>query len=756
MAKRTKKKARQSRKLAAPTSPKPTADNSEYWLSRASRELECGREQKATEYLARAWPSAEAVDRAARMRWLIRHWPRRAVDEMASGGADVDAVTDAILMLDDETIEAFAALDEFDASWRNDARALRHAAERVAAGDDVAARAALRTIGLRSPFRDGRLFVRGLIALYAKADDEAIGAFQRLVDGAAYGRTARALLDRLGVDDAGADDEANAKVRQVFAAPTGGVREIAKLLGERRTNAALRVVADRMPNLPPELRAALHADLPGALLAAGVEASGALTRLRKAIAAPPDDPRRTRQVALTAEKARVLYIAIDEWHQYADELAADRRSWSSTQRPLAAAAVEHHIAALVTEEAEADERHDRPYYGYFSPQRRQISAERAHAVEHLERAVKLDPACVDYWHALIEATRQARDKPALGRAHERFAKRFPDHPDALTAAAEAASKRKAFDKGLRYARRAAELQPLSRLARDLEASMLSGKARKKFAEGVFDVARRLAAEAVAVPHQTPAHLRSTSAIAGAIEAALVDVDAAIAERKAAVDAFGACPWGWTLDYMRALDDLPVGEGSRRRGGHRPSLLRYEPALAPVSPPTRQTLTALISDADEATESDPPESLHHAIGQLVGAAIEAGGAQLDDPDVIERALELVKFDGRIVYPFAKRANERWPKRAEIAIARYRAALELKLPVDAFTTADADLRRAFEAARPAEPSDEPDWFAENPYHRVRRLIVALRDAVKRHVRQVHRKPKKATQSRTTRAAQATKPE
>ena len=82
-------------------------------------------------------------------------------------------------------------------------RAILQAFVSYEAGNDEAARAALQTIGLKSPFQDWKLLIRGLMA-YAIGDDaRAVENWQRLTTGRLPARLAalRPQLQAIGVSD---------------------------------------------------------------------------------------------------------------------------------------------------------------------------------------------------------------------------------------------------------------------------------------------------------------------------------------------------------------------------------------------------------------------------------------------------------------------------------------------------------------------------------------------------------------------------
>ncbi|MCB1000804.1 MAG: hypothetical protein KDB40_16030 [Acidimicrobiales bacterium] len=277
-----------------------------------------------------------------------------------------------------------------------------------------------------------------------------------------------------------------------------------------------------------------------------------------------------------------------------------------------------------------------------------------------------------------------------------------DGAAALRRAAEACGDRKSWDKGLRYVRRAAELQPHDRELDALQARLLAGKARKKAKAGKDDAARALFAEARATPHLPSDVALDLAAQEAVFELRAGRVEAAEAVRDAAL-AVDPRPWLWLayadLAYLQAS-----GKTLRR--------LFFDPRFpyfleATTTPPTTEDFEAvlLLWQARRAKESRDM-----VLRRVLDHAAVTATPTLSSARFVRLALEAVGSPEPCL-ALALQGLALDPTDVEFVIARYDMALVLKLPADAFATADDDLRPHLgsnELDATGKPVFGPGWW------------------------------------------------
>lgn len=282
------------------------------------------------------------------------------------------------------------------------------------AGDPDAARAALEPVGLRSPFLEWKVLLRGLLAHAAGDDPRAAEAFARLDPARLPARLAaplRAALDpafkaSLAPADAAALLDRH---RELTASPAAAkLRAVAaELARDKPLGPAFRAAEAALPHLKrvaPDLLPRLAAGFYHALAARGEP--GDLPRYRKLFGPPPDDPHFHKLLALVAEQVGDPPGVHAHWQKYDAWLATHPPGWPADLLARARAEVWLRLGANAAAAAED------PDPGPFGSPRR-------------KRAVVLDPPAADCYR---QAAGLAPDWPAA--AHKLF--------DALAAEGEPA------------------------------------------------------------------------------------------------------------------------------------------------------------------------------------------------------------------------------------------------------------------------------------------------------------------------------
>ena len=346
------------------------------------------------------------------------------------------------------------------------------------AGREDAARAALEPIGLRSPFLEWKVLLRGLLAHAAGDDARATENFQRLDSSRVPARLAAALRS------------------PTLTAPplVSGLRAIARELGRDRSMVpafrAVEAVLPEMHRAAPDLVPRLANCIYFALLKQGQPDD--LPRYRKHFGNPPNDPTFSNLQAQIGELIGNFEQAHAHWRKFDDWLATGPAGWSGALLTRARAGV----WVRMGENAETVDQRRRavPEDDGWGPPRRKPKALDPSAVACFRRGVELAPDWATAAHSLFESLIEAK-KPAEAEAAARdFLKRDPNYLPALVALAELIQKQGRAAEAVELWTRALALNPLDRLTRFRTACAVLASARRALTNGAD-------AEAVLTPHK---------------------------------------------------------------------------------------------------------------------------------------------------------------------------------------------------------------------------------------------------------------
>jgi hypothetical protein len=359
------------------------------------------------------------------------------------------------------------------------------------AGDEAGAREALEPIGLRSPFLEWKVLLRGLLA-YAAADDaRAAENFARLDAARLPARLAAPL--RFVVDpafkQAQPPDSATAlaaRLRKLTpSAAVDHLRAIARELGRdkpltpafKAAEAVVPLLKSFAPDLVPRLANCLY----HAVVNQGQPDD--LAKFRRVFGTPPDDPNFHRLQAMIGEQIDDPAGTHAHWLKYEAWLAAHPPGWPPAVADRARAEVWNHLGANARKALAASEQDDFEL-GFFAPPRRKKPkpldppAEVCYA-----KAAALAPDSADaarrLFEALVEANRPA-DAEAAVRA---FLGRKPDSSFALTALAGLLRSQGRAAEASELWLRALPLNPLDKATRFQAASGVLALARATLAKG---------------------------------------------------------------------------------------------------------------------------------------------------------------------------------------------------------------------------------------------------------------------------------
>jgi tetratricopeptide (TPR) repeat protein len=181
---------------------------------------------------------------------------------------------------------------------------------------------------------------------------------------------------------------------------------------------------------------------------------------------PPFEAHRLK--ALRAERDHDFSRALLDWRACVDLLSQDATNPDSR---LMAALVLRHMAQL-------SEREEPDWY------------EPPNTASYLEESLRFDPDDRDTYLQLAKLHRQAGDDKEYHQWVERAVKQFPDDPQVLLAAVETATARKAYKKAAGFATRVLELDPINSKARNILINSYLAHARKQILAGKYALAEK--------------------------------------------------------------------------------------------------------------------------------------------------------------------------------------------------------------------------------------------------------------------------
>lgn len=358
------------------------------------------------------------------------------------------------------------------------------------AGDEAGAREALEPIGLRSPFLEWKVLLRGLMAYAASDDARAAENFARLDPSRLPARLAAPL--RFAVDPAFKQAQPtesaaalSARLRKLTPSPAvEHLRAIARELGrDKPLTPAFRAAELAVPHLrsfAPDLVPRLANCLYHAVVSQGQPED--LAKYRRLFGSPPDDPNFHKLQAMIGEQIGDPAGTHAHWLKYEAWLATRPPGWPAAVADRARAEVWTHLGVNADKAADADEE---PELGFFAPPRRKKPPKPLDppAAACFTKAAELAPDSPDaarrVFEALVEAGRPA-DAEAAARA---YLARKPDDAFALVALGSLIRTQGRAAEAAEVLLRALPLNPLDRATRIQASTALVAEARAALAGG---------------------------------------------------------------------------------------------------------------------------------------------------------------------------------------------------------------------------------------------------------------------------------
>lgn len=391
-----------------------------------------------------------------------------------------------------------AAKSTLPAELRPQFDAVLQAFQHSEAGQDEEARAALQHIGLQSPFLEWRVFLRGLLAYYAKDDARAMENWQRLDPQRLPAKLAAPL--RYGIDAAfraAQPPTAQNYLRQLLdkAQSSGvvpGLRNLQAMLGRdgklaaafRQVEGLLPALRQEVPGLVPRLAACFR----WAIIDNGQPED--IDRFQRVFGAPPDDPRLNRLAALALEHRGLFEQANSHWDAFEKDVAAHPAAWPGDQARHVRALVLAHMGNKAMKVAEDEI----PDFLPFGPRRKKKAKpkqtqKQTLPEDYLRRSLELAPEVLATHEALFQYHQAEGQTQKAIAAGKRLLEHFPDHAATLKSLALLMLQEKQVDEAQSYFERALHVNPLDVELRLSLVGVHARKARALTLEKKFDEAR---------------------------------------------------------------------------------------------------------------------------------------------------------------------------------------------------------------------------------------------------------------------------
>ncbi len=293
------------------------------------------------------------------------------------------------------------------------------------AGQDDEARATLQAIGLRSPFLEWRVLLRGLQAYYVRDDARALENWQRLAADRLPARLAAPF--RFVIDPefrAAQPPETQAALQRQLDRAEGGagllpqLRQVRAALANPDTLAvAFRHAEALLPALRREAPAMVDR-LASCFYWAAVDTGPEdVTRYKRVFGRPAADPNFFRLEALANERAANPEEAHKFWQKYEKEIADDPRAWPAGQAGRVRALIWLRMGRNAAAVPDLEETARLPAYLRNHPDRPRPL--KPSAEECYRRCLELAPDLLEAHEALVQLHRRARRNDKAEKAARR-------------------------------------------------------------------------------------------------------------------------------------------------------------------------------------------------------------------------------------------------------------------------------------------------------------------------------------------------
>jgi tetratricopeptide (TPR) repeat protein len=452
--------------------------------------------------------AANVLEAASHLDGTTPAWLERLAEEMALCGeakralALIDKFPDSPMANRLFAYAVDAALQQDSAgraalppALRDDFDRIVLAFGQVESGQDEAARQTLQGVGLRSPFLEWKLLLRGLQAYWQNDDVRALENWQRLTPQRLPARLAAPF--RFHIDSAfrTAQTPATQNTLQkqidrmqgsalltqlrILQATLADKNKMATAL--RQAEALLPMLRQEAPHLLPRLAACFYWHI----LETGPDD---VLRYQRVFGSPPDDPHFHRLQALGYEKADELDEAHRFWQQYEQEIAAHPEKWPGDQANHARALIWQRMGQNAASVPELPRKQRLPF-GLFGDNEPTGPLDPP-AEKCLQKSLELAPDLLETHEAMVHHHLEAKREGKTEKAARQLLKHFPDHVPTLELLSDLRRKRGDYAAALELIEQALRGNALDRRLRRKVSDAHLLLARAHVEAGRFDEARQ--------------------------------------------------------------------------------------------------------------------------------------------------------------------------------------------------------------------------------------------------------------------------
>jgi tetratricopeptide (TPR) repeat protein len=449
------------------------------------------------------------LDVALRLDEATPAWLAQIAEELAQSGdarrtfALLEKLPDPALSqrvlvwaADAALVQGSAARAALPPALQADFDRIGNAFAQVEAGQDEAARATLQDIGLRSPFLEWKLLLRGLQAYWQNDDVRAVENWQRLTPERVPARLAAPYRFQIDPAFRAAQPPATQAILHKQLDQLQGsalltqLRTLRATLADRhKMTAALRQAEALLPALrqqAPQLVPRLAACFYWGVLETGPDD---VLRYRRVFGPPPDDPNFDRLNALGYERAGDLARAHTHWRKYEEEIAAHPERWPGDQAAHARAYIWRRMGDNAASTPARPGRRSSPL-GSFLFEDEPDAPLNPPAEKCYQQSLELAPDQLEAHVALVRHHLEAKREGKADKAARKLLEQFPDHVPTLEMLSDLRKKRGDYTQSLQLALQALQSNPLDRRLRRKAADAYMYQARAQVESGAFDEARR--------------------------------------------------------------------------------------------------------------------------------------------------------------------------------------------------------------------------------------------------------------------------
>jgi tetratricopeptide (TPR) repeat protein len=408
-----------------------------------------------------------------------------------------------------------AGREQLPAALQADFDRVRMAFKQVEQGQDERARATLQEIGLRSPFLEWKVLLRGFQAYYQNDDPRALENWQRLSPDRLPARLAAPFRCQIDPRYRAAQTTATQAAMQKHLDQVQGsviVHELRRLRQAmngketlasafRQAEALLPLLRREAPQLVPRLATCFY-------WAATETGPDDVRRYSRVFGAPALDPHFHRLNALAYDRVRDPVAAHPHWLAYEKDVAGHPEMFPDGQAGRARAEIWLHMGRNAAAVPSKKKLAKLPRYLRGNPNLPKPLDPPPDRC--FEKAIELAPDQIEPYAELFEYQVEESNLPKAAKAAKRLLDRFPDHAPTLEAFGDVRLKEKKYKEALGLFQQALRGKPLDRELRQRVANAHLFQAREELADGDFDAARQHYQQALALEgesRQWTIHLR---------------------------------------------------------------------------------------------------------------------------------------------------------------------------------------------------------------------------------------------------------